>query len=110
MQEMKETYKDSDSSSVATQGESLGDDSPGDIRSQRKVSKKPTMVKISFNLTETLYEEIDELAARRGITLTEALRQSIKSEVYLQREVDRGRHVLTEDGDGENRKELALQF
>jgi predicted transcriptional regulator len=56
-------------------------------------------VKLSVNLPEETVTNLRELAEKRGITLTEALRRAIANEHFLEDEVKSGGKVLVEKPD-----------
>ncbi len=64
--------------------------------------------KYNFRLADTTVEALESIAKERGITLTEALRQSIGTEVYLRKAVKNGAKVLLQEEDG-NLKELVFK-
>lgn len=63
------------------------------------------LVKISANLAEEVVEEMKALAEKRGITLTELLRQALATEKFLTEEMEQGSHLILER-EGEQRREL----
>ena len=56
-------------------------------------------VKLSVNLPEDTVSKLREIAEKRGITLTEALRRAISHERFLEDEVENGGKVLVEKPD-----------
>lgn len=62
------------------------------------------VVKVSFNIPVQQYKDLDNLAASRGMTMTEALRRAIASEVFLQNEHDKGFRVIIENDEGDRRQ------
>jgi hypothetical protein len=54
-------------------------------------------VKISANLSATVVDVLKEIAAKRGISMTEALRQAISHEKYFQDAIDRDQKILIEE-------------
>lgn len=57
-------------------------------------------VKISANLPEETFSTLQELAEKRGVTMTEVLRQAISLDKFLQDEIDMGSKVMLErEGD-----------
>jgi bisphosphoglycerate-dependent phosphoglycerate mutase len=61
------------------------------------VGTKP--VKVTVNLPVETVEAIKKIAGERGTTVTEALRQVIESQRYLQQEIQQGSKVLIEKPD-----------
>jgi hypothetical protein len=55
-----------------------------------------TLVKIIFELPESEYEQLKELAERRGISVTKAIRQAIQTEVFLDEETRQGFKLVLE--------------
>jgi hypothetical protein len=66
-----------------------------------------TTVKTTVNLPETEYQTLKELAERRQISFTHALRQAIQSELFIQSLVDRSAKLLVQYDDG-NLQELVF--
>jgi hypothetical protein len=58
------------------------------------------VVKASFNIPKDELQALKELATRRGIPVTQALRQAIASELFLQQQVDDGSKLIVESDDG----------
>jgi predicted transcriptional regulator len=54
-------------------------------------------VKISANLSSAVVDALKEIAAKRGISMTEALRQAISHEKFFQDAVDQDQKVLLEE-------------
>lgn len=55
--------------------------------------------RVNFRLAPSTVEALEEIAKARGVTLTEALRQAIGTEVYLRKATQKGAKVLLqEDG------------
>ncbi len=52
--------------------------------------------KITVNLPDNTVSGLREIAENRGITVTEALRQTIESQQFLDSEIRRGGKVLVE--------------
>ncbi len=62
---------------------------------------EPTeIVKASFNFPKEELGGLKELAARRSIPVTQALRQAVASEQFLQRLADEDKKILVQDEDG----------
>ncbi|MEO7143249.1 MAG: ribbon-helix-helix protein, CopG family [Bryobacteraceae bacterium] len=53
--------------------------------------------KVTVNLPDETVNEIKNLAAVRGTTVTEALRQVIETQSFLQNEIDKGNNLLIQD-------------
>lgn len=56
--------------------------------------------KLTVNLPASSFDLLKELAERREITLTEALRQSIEVNALLRKELEGGSTILLERQDG----------
>ena len=56
-----------------------------------------TEMKLSANLSSTVVDALRELARKRGIPMTEALRQAISREKYFQDAIDQDRKILLEE-------------
>jgi predicted transcriptional regulator len=54
-------------------------------------------VKISANLSSAVVDALKEIAAKRGISMTEALRQAISHEKFFRDAVDQDQKVLLEE-------------
>jgi hypothetical protein len=54
-------------------------------------------VKVTVNLPDDTVEAIRKIAADRGTTITEAIRQAIDSQYYLHEEIQNGREVLLQN-------------
>lgn len=64
------------------------------------------VVKVSFNLPDVVVQAAKELAAERGTSVTEVVRDSISNEVFLSREVENGSKVLIQGPDHSYREML----
>jgi len=60
--------------------------------------------KITVNLPDNTVSSLKEIAESRGITVTEALRQTIESQQFLDNEIQRGGKVLVEKPDQTTRQ------
>lgn len=67
-------------------------------------SKMTETVRLSANLSLKVANALKELAERRGVTMTEMLRQAISHEKFFQDAVDRNEKVLLRDPDGAYRE------
>jgi hypothetical protein len=56
------------------------------------------VTKASFNLPDNELDELRRLAARRHTTATQVVRQSLQTELYIQRLVDQGQRILSRIG------------
>lgn len=56
-------------------------------------------VKLTVNLPDSTVEALKGIAQDRGITVTEALRQAVESQRFLQQEIQQGSKVLLEKPD-----------
>jgi len=54
-------------------------------------------VKVTVNLPESTVAAIKEIAQQRGVTVTEALRQVIDGQHFLQQEIRGGNNVLIQN-------------
>jgi metal-responsive CopG/Arc/MetJ family transcriptional regulator len=54
-------------------------------------------VKVTVNLPESTVETLKNIAQERGTTVTEALRQVIESQNFLQKEIQSGNNVLIQN-------------
>lgn len=62
--------------------------------------------KLTVNLPDQTVEAIQEIARKRGTTVTEALRQAIESQRFFQDEVDNGSKLLIKSPDESYREIL----
>jgi len=62
------------------------------------------VVKMSVNFAPEVIRALRELSRRRGVSMTEVLRQAIGTEVYLDKAMRSGGHVLVEDRHGKVRE------
>jgi predicted transcriptional regulator len=53
--------------------------------------------KVTVNLGDEVVQALNEIATTRGVTMTEALRQAIANEKFLQDEINQGSRILIED-------------
>jgi predicted transcriptional regulator len=65
-------------------------------------------VKISANLSAAVVDALKEIAAKRGISMTEALRQAISHEKFFQDAVDQDQKVLLEEPKTGRLREVVL--
>ena len=61
-------------------------------------------VKISANLSNTIVNALKEIAEKRGISMTEALRQAISHERYFVAAAEKNEKILLEDRNGKIRE------
>lgn len=54
-------------------------------------------VKVTVNLPEETVEALKQMAADQGTTITEALRQAIETQYYLQDETRSGKNLLIQN-------------
>ncbi len=66
----------------------------------------PDTVKVSFNLPREEAETLSALAAKRGVTITQVLREAIADEALLRREIDAGNKIVVIQSDGTRRELL----
>jgi hypothetical protein len=61
-------------------------------------------VKISANLSNTVVAALKDIAEKKGVSITEALRQAISHEKYFLEAAERSEKVLLEDKAGKTRE------
>ncbi|HEX5760738.1 MAG TPA: CopG family transcriptional regulator [Thermoanaerobaculia bacterium] len=61
-------------------------------------------IKTSLNLSEPALDALKEMAAKRGVTVAEVVRQAIATEKFLLDEVEKGNKILIEDRDSRLRQ------
>jgi hypothetical protein len=64
--------------------------------------------KVTVNLPEATVDAIKEMAERRGITQTEAIRQAIDTQHYIDSEVQKGREILLQNPDNKTVQRLVF--
>ena len=60
--------------------------------------------KVTVNLSDETIRDLREVADKRGITLTEAIRRAIATEKFVQDERDEGSKILVEKPGGRVRE------
>jgi hypothetical protein len=65
-------------------------------------------VKISANLSTAVVEALKDIAAKRGVSMTEALRQAISHEKYFQDAIDQDQRILLEEPKSGRLREVVL--
>lgn len=63
-------------------------------------------VKVTVNLPADTVEALKKLAQSRGTTNTEALRQLIETQYFLQDQMDQGKNVLIQDPADKSMRQL----
>lgn len=61
-------------------------------------------VKLSANLSRAVVDALRDISEKRGVSMTEVLRQAISHEKYFQDAADRNEKVLIEDASGKIRE------
>jgi hypothetical protein len=59
------------------------------------------IVKTTVNLPSEELDALKQLAERRSVSVTHALRQAIQTELFVQRLVDQGGTLLVQSADGD---------
>lgn len=54
-------------------------------------------IKVTVNLPDSTVNAMKEIANTRGTTVTEALRQVIETQAFLQNEMEKGNNLLIQD-------------
>jgi predicted transcriptional regulator len=65
--------------------------------------------RLSVNLSDEVAKTLNELAKRRGTTVTEAVRRAISTEAFIQDQIDNGKSILIADRDHENVREIVFR-
>jgi hypothetical protein len=65
-------------------------------------------VKISANLSSAVVDALKDIAAKRGVSMTEALRQAISHEKYFQDAIDQDQRILLEEPKSGRLREVVL--
>lgn len=68
------------------------------------VKTKTPLVKASFNLTQEELEELREVAASRGITVTQVLREALADRRFLAAQRAENKNILLESADGKTER------
>jgi hypothetical protein len=55
------------------------------------------VVKVTANLPLPVFDALQEIARKRGISMTEALRQAISTEKFVEDVLDRGDTIMVEN-------------
>ena len=58
------------------------------------------VARVTVNLPLKVWEAVEEVARKDGITRTEALRRAISVDLYLREQVDQGSYIIVEKPDG----------
>lgn len=66
-------------------------------------------VKVTVNLPEEIVEAVRYLAAKRGVSRTEVLRQAISTEKFLDDSVSKGDSVVLENEESKERRLIVFQ-
>jgi ABC-type uncharacterized transport system substrate-binding protein len=59
----------------------------------------PEAKRITVSLSPDTVAKLQKIAEAKGITFTEALRQSVATEIYLQSEIENGGKILVQKKD-----------
>jgi hypothetical protein len=59
------------------------------------------LVRVRVNLPRKEYEELEGMAKQEGISVTDAIRRAITSEMYFKRKTEEGCKLLYEDPRGQ---------
>jgi hypothetical protein len=65
--------------------------------------------RLSVNLSREVADVLKSLTARRGITVTEAIRRAISTQAYIEDALDRGAKILISEPDGSVRELVFMQ-
>ena len=66
-------------------------------------------VKLIANLSPEVVDALKEIASKRGVSLTEALRQAISHAKYFQDAIDQDQRILLEEPKSGRLREVLLQ-
>jgi hypothetical protein len=67
-----------------------------------------TSIRLSVNLSPEAADALRTITARRGITLTEAVRRAISTQYYIEQALDEGARIILA-GPGDTTRELLFQ-
>ena len=62
---------------------------------------KDDLVRVRVNLPKREYEELEAMARVEGISVTDAIRRAIKSDIYFTHKIHDGCKLLYEDRNGQ---------
>lgn len=79
-----------------------GDEERGGPRTRR--SAKQEQVRISAFLPLEVFDALQWLADKRGVTMTEAIRRSISTEVFVEEQLERRAQFILQDEAGVQRE------
>jgi hypothetical protein len=68
------------------------------------VPPSSSLVKLTVNVVRDLYEKLQEVAARRGISVTEALQQALAVYTDIDKTLENGARFFIEDRQGLRRE------
>lgn len=69
---------------------------------------RPGESRLSVNLPDEIVDSLKDAAARRGVFITEALRQAISMMLFFDEEKGKGSKILIEDSNGMTRQVFFL--
>jgi predicted transcriptional regulator len=69
----------------------------------------PGVVRLSVNLSPEVAQVLREMADKRGITVTEALRQAISTEKFISESIEKGEKILIEGPKGKSVRQLIFR-
>jgi hypothetical protein len=71
--------------------------------------RKKMAVRLTVNLSDEVAQALRELAEKRGITVSEALRHAISTEKFLSDKIEKGERVLLEDPESNKQREVVFR-
>ena len=66
------------------------------LEKTKEAKEQSGVVKLSVNLAADLVEQLKAAADRRGVTMTETIRQALSNELWLRDQMEKGASVLIE--------------
>jgi hypothetical protein len=67
-----------------------------------------TTIRLSVNLSQEAADALRSITARRGITITQAIRRAISTQYYIEEALDEGARILI-SGPGDSARELLFE-
>ena len=84
-----------------TEGERSPNSIPNTITNTTAVpTATKRLIKLTVNVSSEAYTALKEMAAQRGVTVTEMLRQAISTAKWVQDTTAQGEKILKQDRDG----------
>jgi hypothetical protein len=73
------------------------------------VDEPKKVVKLTVNLSNDVYETLQNLATQQGTTITDALRKAISTEDFFRSQKDKGSDILIQEKDTKQLRQVLLR-